>query len=218
MTSIIDKIKDNYLTINNCKILTIVDSDDYVWFMARSVAKLIEYVNPERAIRLNINQTNKNQFKDIKLKDSDKKINYKNIRPHTIFINEKGLKYFISNSKRVKSVEVAKYFNINICEFKTLSKESDTLSKIMKVFNGEKMICQHSISGYKIDLYFSEYNLAIECDEQNHKDRNSECEKNRQDIITKELNCTWYRFNPDDKKFDILDAIHDIYLIIKIKK
>ena len=37
--------------------------------------------------------------------------------------------------------------------------------KIAKLFSNEKILPQHSILGYKIDLNFLEHKLAIEVDE-----------------------------------------------------
>ena len=38
------------------------------------------------------------------------------------------------------------------------------------------MIEQYHVDGYRIDLYFPEYKLAIECDEFGHRDRDLEYE------------------------------------------
>jgi very-short-patch-repair endonuclease len=59
----------------------------------------------------------------------------------------------------------------------------------MKVFNGEKMITQYKVIGYRIDLYFLDYKLAIECDENSHNDRNPDEETIGQNAITKKLKC-----------------------------
>ena len=52
-----------------------------------------------------------------------------------------------------------------------LTKEQSVLKSIMEVFEGENMQTQYSVLGYKIDLYFHDYKLAIEIDEKGHKDR-----------------------------------------------
>ena len=41
----------------------------------------------------------------------------------------------------------------------------------MDAFEGENMQTQYSILGYRIDLYFHDYKLAIEVEETGHKDR-----------------------------------------------
>ena len=49
------------------------------------------------------------------------------------------------------------------------------------------MQTQYSVSGYRIDLYFHEYKLAIEIDENRHSDRNIDYEVKRQKAIEQEL-------------------------------
>ena len=41
----------------------------------------------------------------------------------------------------------------------------------MKVLATEKILLQHLVLGYRIDLYFPEHKLAIEVDEKDNKDR-----------------------------------------------
>ena len=46
-----------------------------------------------------------------------------------------------------------------------LSKEQSLISKITKSFLNEKILLQHSVLDYRIDLYFSEHKLAKEAGE-----------------------------------------------------
>ena len=51
-----------------------------------------------------------------------------------------------------------------------MTKEQSVLTKIMKVLATEKILLQHPVLGYRIDLYFPEHKLAIEVDEKDNKD------------------------------------------------
>ena len=51
-----------------------------------------------------------------------------------------------------------------------MNKEQSVLKSVMDVFEGETMQTQYSVLGYRIDLYFYYYKLAIEVDEKGHKD------------------------------------------------
>ena len=51
------------------------------------------------------------------------------------------------------------------------------------------MQTQHSVLGYRIDLYFHDYRLAIEVDGYEHSDRNTNYEIKRQKAIRKGLDC-----------------------------
>ena len=68
-----------------------------------------------------------------------------------------------------------------------MTQEQSILSKIMTLFASEEIILQHNVLGYRIDPYFSKYKLAIELDEQGHKDRNIGHEIQRQKTLEKEL-------------------------------
>ena len=47
----------------------------------------------------------------------------------------------------------------------TLTKEQSVLKSIMDAFEGENMQTQYNVLGYRIDLNFFDYKLAIEVDE-----------------------------------------------------
>ena len=59
------------------------------------------------------------------------------------------------------------------------------LQSIKDAFEEENMQTQYGVLGYKIDLYFHEYKLAIEVDELGHNDRNIDYEIQRQKTIEK---------------------------------
>ena len=50
------------------------------------------------------------------------------------------------------------------------TKEQTVISAIKDALEGESMQTQYSVLGYRIDLYFHEYELAIEVDELGHND------------------------------------------------
>ena len=58
----------------------------------------------------------------------------------------------------------------------TMSKEESVTTKIIKTFSNEKILPQHSVLSYQIDLYFPEHKLEIEFDEKGciHRDERKE--------------------------------------------
>ena len=82
------------------------------------------------------------------------------------------------------------------------------------------MQTQFSVLGYKFDLYFHDYKLAIEVDEKVYKDKNIDPEIKRQKVLEKELGCEFIRINPFEKDFNIFKAKNEIFRHIKksIKK
>ena len=70
-----------------------------------------------------------------------------------------------------------------------MNKEQLVTTKIIQLFAKEEVLLQHSVLGYRIDLYFPEHKLAIEVDEKRHEDRDMHKEIERQKVIEKGLDC-----------------------------
>ena len=108
------------------------------------------------------------------------------------------------------------------------NEEQKLKSKIGKIFVNEKTLEEYSVTIYEIDSYFYEYyeekirvdksgrnyilfrtdvyffkyNLAEEVDEKGHTDRDLIFEKNRQEVLEKNLNCTFIRINTVKENYD----------------
>jgi hypothetical protein len=52
--------------------------------------------------------------------------------------------------------------------------------------------------------------LAIECDEFNHKAHDPEDERKREREIREYLGCRFFRYNPDDKNFNMFRMIGQV--------
>ena len=134
----------------------------------------------------------------------------KNSQKYDIYINEEGVHELVLKSTMSNATDFAKVFGINVHDHKYLSKERETLSYILTAFKGQEMKEQYTVDGYRIDLYFPTHKLAIECDEFGHKDRDIGYEVTRQKYIETKLGCTFIRYNPDDKDFDIFSVMNSI--------
>ena len=95
------------------------------------------------------------------------------------------------------------------------TKEQTILNSIKDTFEGENMQTQYRVLGYRTNLYFHEYKLAIEVDELGHTNGNVNNEIERQKTLEKELNCVFIRINPDEKDFNIFKEINKIHRYIK---
>ena len=91
------------------------------------------------------------------------------------------------------------------------TKEQTIINSIKYAFEGEDMQTLYTVIGYRIDLYFHEYKLAIEVDELGHNDRNIDYEIQRQQALERELNCVFIRINPDAVDFNIFKEINKIH-------
>ena len=133
-----------------------------------------------------------------------------------LFLTYNGLLKFLTRTRSAGVFDMAKELNIDMHSKIYMSIEADTLKCIVEAFKNEKMIEQYKVDTYRIDLYFPHYNLAIECDEFHHNySINKSSDAERQQYICDKINCTFIRYAPDDKNFNIFAVINDIYVYIK---
>ena len=139
---------------------------------------------------------------------------------HSMYVHEDILIPIImqsrlSDSKTIKFRTDLGFNQINLI----IKKEQSVIESIKDTFKGEDIRIQYTVLGYRIDLYFYKYKLAIEIDELGHNDRNTDYEIKRQREIEKELDCVFIRTNPDAADFKMNRLKNQIYKhIIKSKK
>ena len=91
-----------------------------------------------------------------------------------------------------------------------ITKEQKTIGEISLAFSHIRTIPQYIVGNYRIDLYFPDYNLAIECDEFDHQRYHQGVDEKRQSVIEMQLGCVFIRYNPDCPNFHIGDVINQI--------
>ncbi len=104
----------------------------------------------------------------------------------------------------------------NIKNFNPLmSLENQTIGWIENAYKDvETTKRQYIIGTYKVDLYFKDYKLVIECDEFNHKDRDINYELEREEyIISKGKSII--RFDPNNENFDLSFVLREIHKFIR---
>ena len=109
---------------------------------------------------------------------------------------------------------VAKKLGISVSNEIDLTKEQQTIRQIRKTFKHLRTIEQYKVGPYYIDLYFADYRIAVECDEDGHRRYAQDVERKRQNYIEQTLNCTFVRYNPDSPNFNIGDVINQIVQLI----
>ena len=95
------------------------------------------------------------------------------------------------------------------------TKEQTVINSIKDALEGENMQTQCTVLGYRIDLYFQKHKIVIDVDELGHYDRNIDYEIQRQEALERELNCVFFRINPDAVDFKIFKEINKIHRHIK---
>ena len=69
----------------------------------------------------------------------------------------------------------------------------------MSSFEGQNMQTQYNAVSYRIDLYFHDYKLATEMNENGHSYRNIDYEIKRQKTTEQEAGCKFIRIDPGKK-------------------
>ena len=91
--------------------------------------------------------------------------------------------------------------------------EISIAEKIIKLFPTENIVLNKIFNNRKPDIWFKNHNLAIEVDEGNHENYDSDNEKEREDIFKKH-NFKTIRCNPNDPNFDLFKFVGKINLYI----
>lgn len=109
---------------------------------------------------------------------------------------------------------VAKRLGISIPNNIDITKEQKTIGQIRRAFQHVRAVEQYKVAPYYVDLYFPDYRLAVECDEEGHRRYSQKDERKRQNYIEQKLNCVFVRYNPDGPNFNIGDVINQIIVLI----
>lgn len=83
-------------------------------------------------------------------------------------------------------------------------KETETLDFVCTALSGAYTCARQQWfmnQKYRVDLYFPDQRVVVECDENGHVDREQAYERRREADLTRVLNCTFVRFNPDTDDF-----------------
>jgi very-short-patch-repair endonuclease len=188
----------------------------FTYYIGYEIAALCGYKNPKSTVTKIVSKCNQLHFRD-----------YPGIKepvldPRTILVSTGGACEILLKTRKTISPDVIhllKKFGIETTNRKCLTKEQQTLSAISIAFKTENMEDQYKVGKYYIDLYFPDYRLCIECDEDGHSSRRPSDERERMDFVNKELGIDdsyWIRFNPDEKDFDVIKVIGQINLYLKI--
>ncbi|MGL5962497.1 MAG: BRO family protein [Cetobacterium sp.] len=203
------------LTYNN-KSVRVFGTNEDPWFCGRDVCEILKYENYRKALFDNVEDDNKKNLKVLCVQFKlTPKITHN--EGQMCYINKNGLNQLLLKSKTVNPstlkgflrLPFIKNLNLNM-NIKHIFKEQDCIGAIIDAYYDYKCYKQFQVGSYYIDLYIPEHNLAIECDEHDHKERNAEYEKERQKYIENKLKCQFFRFDPDSKKFNIYKLVRNV--------
>ena len=181
-------------TFENNEIETIIDGVNTLWLNERHIEKKLGHTNLPSIT---------NKYDEIYKKRRCELINEPVKQPNRRFLhNDLPLK-IIMDCKTDESCNLKKNLRFTLHDVIN-TKEQAIINSIKDSFEGEDMQTQYTVIGYRIDLYFHKYKLAIEVDELGHNDRNIDYEIQRQKALERELSCVIIRINPDEKDLTFL--------------
>jgi len=182
----------------------------FEYFVGFEITSLLGYKNAVQTL-INVSKCNQLVFKDYPGVKKPK------LDPKSILITRDGaIELLIKTRKRLTPdvLHMLKEFGIETTNRKCLTKEQQTLSAIANAFKTEKIEDQFKIGSYYLDMYFPDYKIVVECDENGHADRKPYKERERMDYVNKEFDIddtNWMRYNPDEYDFDLSKVIGKIY-------
>ena len=174
-----------------------IDGEPY--FVGKDVASVLGYSNPRKALIDHVDEEDKT-LNEIDTTRGKQKM---------IIINENGLYNLLAKSQTLSVAYKTELKNwlvslgliqdeLLLIERKEI-KFLDKLQEALKPFDLEG-IKQYKVLNYRIDFYIPKLNIAIEYDENEHKDYSYKQQQGRQKEIENSLGCDFIRIN--DKQND----------------
>jgi very-short-patch-repair endonuclease len=133
-------------------------------------------------------------------------------------LTHKGLEKLLSASRSSESMKMTELLGMEITRKWFPCIELDITTNILSVFRSENVYRQFACDKYRIDLYFIDHKIAVECDELHHmSESNKTKDEMRETRLKQKLNCEFIRFNPFDPQFNVFELIGRIHSAITEK-
>ena len=192
------------------------------WINGNQLARRLGYTakSVKQAIKKHVADHDKQTLQDLLSKEGQLGSPLRRRLPNgndlkSYYITNNGARSVVGHSRLPGSIAIAEELGIDMVGVKISFREMETIAMVREVFKGEEMHTQFPVGDYRIDLYFARHKIALECDEQNHADRDPQAELIRQEFITHQLGCRWVRFNPDSPTLRIGQVLNNIYNLLK---
>lgn len=133
-------------------------------------------------------------------------------------LTHKGLEKLLFSSRSSESIKMNELLGMEITRKWFPCIELDIMSNLVSAFRCENVCRQFACEKYKIDLYFVDYNIAVECDEFQHMNESNKIKDEMRETRLKQiLNCDFIRFNPFESQFNVFELIGKIHFAITEK-
>jgi very-short-patch-repair endonuclease len=203
----------------NSSTIRMFGTADTPYFCAKDVGQILKFSNIRKALNDHVDVDYKIEYGLLVAEFGGDDILIKYHQKNLIYLDKNGLIQLLNGCKLPNKKDFIHWcfqkFGITYHIITRYTKEQETIGALLKVFSDENSKCQYVVENYRIDLYFIDKKLAIECDEFDHNDRDADYEKIREDTIRAMLNCEFIRYNPDSEDFCIFVLIGQIYKKLK---
>ena len=159
--------------------IEIVDNDGILWWNEKHIEEELDHQKFQEITTKYHSDHRKHRYELV----TEPKKEYS-----MIFIDEKLAIKVIMDCRTTSAYKFRtrlgfKWYNI------ILIKEQSVLTEIMSLFEGENNQMQCNVLSYRIDIYFHDYKLAIDKDENGHSNKNIDDKIKRQKAIKQEIGC-----------------------------
>lgn len=202
------------------------DEDSNIYMTRKQIGEALEYSDGGRGIRV-IHSRNKDRLDKFSTTVEISQLEgNRMVTRDTIVYTERGIAEVVRYSSahmllkekvlRLIGLEDHSVDSILFMSSTTKWKQDDLQTILEGTFVGCSIETEVSIGQYRVDFLLGE-SIIVECDENNHKDRDREYEKHREDFL-KGLGYKVLRYNPDSGSEECLGVlIHEINMALEEK-
>lgn len=172
--------------------IRLVEIDNKPYFVANDIAKSLCYKNASKAIKDHCKHVIKYYIEHPQSKNKKLEVNV---------INNEDVLRLVEYSQLLTELQKENYINfLNLNNYIVLKSRKEIefvndLESFLKAIGINDGISQYSILNYKIDYYIPSLKIAVEYDENNHKDYSYEAQEFRQQKIEEILKCKFIRLS-----------------------
>jgi very-short-patch-repair endonuclease len=197
------RIKAHYSNVN----AVLQETEPYVLYRANDIANALKLINIRSITRTY-------DFSEKCCKQTPTKGGNQLV----CHLTHKGLEKLLSASRSSESMKMTELLGMEITRKWFPCIELDITTNILSVFRSENVCRQFACDKYRIDLYFIDHKIAVECDELHHmSESNKTKDEMRETRLKQKLNCEFIRFNPFDPQFNVFELIGKIHSAITEK-
>jgi len=120
-----------------------------------------------------------------------------------------GLHQALARSRKPKSSDLAKAFDVDVYRAKVTTIEAEVTSRVRSVFEKYKIEPQKQFGPYRADIWLPQFDLIIEVDEDGHRRYNDIKEAARQGFLESDKQ-TVIRYTPEEQPIEwLFGSIHN---------